>query len=77
MPLSNEWNTANEIYKPSIKMRDFSRRIYRQKDGFEAFVIDEKEDSFRIEGNGVKCWIWKHTSKTRIFNVASDYKLRK
>jgi len=76
MSLSNKWNTANEIYKLTPSKRDLDSKIYRNE-GFEAFVIDEDEETFTVEGNGCKCKIWKKTSEPRIVKVSSDYILRK
>ena len=51
--------------------------IYRDNNGFEAFVVGETSDTWKIQGNGVKCNVWKHTTKSKIKKVASDYILRK
>jgi hypothetical protein len=80
--MSNKWNTANEIYKPTVKLNDFSKMIYRDNKGFEAFVIGEstcesKNDCWLIEGNGVKTKVWKHTTKNKIVKVSADYELKK
>jgi len=80
--MSNKWNTANEIYKPTVKLNDFSRIIYRDTKGFEAFVIGEstcesENDCWLIEGNGVKTRVWKHTTKNKIVKVSADYQLKK
>ena len=77
MALSNEWNKENNIYKLSVKGRDMSRLVYIDNNGFEAFVVSEDEDSYGIEGNGVKCSVWKKTTKNKIKKVSSDYILRK
>ena len=77
MALSNKWTNGNEIYKTKIVMVDFSKLIYRDnKTGLEAFIIDEDEDSFKIEGNGIKCSVWKSRVKSKIVRVSSDYVLR-
>jgi hypothetical protein len=49
-------------------MRDMSKKIYRTANGFEAFVIGEatskvENDCWILEGNGVKCKVWKNTTK--------------
>ena len=77
MALSNEWNKENSIYKLSVKGRDMSRLVYIDNNGFEAFVVSEDKDSYRIVGNGVKCSVWKKTTKNKIKKVSSDYILRK
>jgi len=77
MALSKNWIDSKEIYKNEISMRDFSKRIYRDPNGFEAFVVDENEDTFTIEGNGVRCKIWKKFTKSKIKKVSEDYVLRK
>ena len=79
--LSNKWTTANEIYKPTVKVSDFSRMIYRDTNGFEAFVVGEssnesENDCWMIEGNGIKCNVWKRTTKSKIKKVSSDYVLK-
>ena len=79
---SSEWQDATEIYNINTKVRDMSKKIYRQSNGFEAFVIGEAtsetaNDCWLIEGNGVKSKVWKHTTKNKIVNVSSDYELRK
>ena len=76
MALSNEWNTANDIYKLNTPRRNLDVKIYRYN-GFEAFVINEDEETYTVEGNGCKCKIWKKESKPRIVKVSSDYVLRK
>jgi hypothetical protein len=80
--MSNKWTTANEIYKPTVKYRDLKKMIYRDTNGFEAFVVGEstyesENDCWLIEGNGVKSRVWKHTTKNKIVKVSSDYELRK
>lgn len=75
MALSNTWTNSEDVYKPKMVVRDLPKMIYRSN-GFEAFVVSEDEDSYRIEGNGVKCSIWKSRSKSKIVRVSSDYKLR-
>lgn len=77
MPLSKDWNTEVTIYNVKIKNRDLSKLIYRQKNGFEAFVVGETSDTWIIEGNGVKGPVWKSTTKSKIRKVQSDYILRK
>ena len=75
MALSNKWNNENTIYNTTVKNRDMSKLIYRDK-GFEAFVVGETTDTWKIQGNGVKCYIWKSTTKSKIKKVSSDYVLR-
>ena len=80
--MSNKWITANEIYKPTVKVRNLSKMIYRTSNGFEAFVIGEysaenENDCWLIEGNGVKTKVWKHTTKNKIVKVSADYELTK
>ena len=75
MPLSNKWNNENTIYTTNVNNRDMSKLIYRSN-GFEAFVVGETIDTWKIEGNGVKCSIWKNTTKSKIKKVSSDYVLR-
>ena len=77
MALSNEWINEETVYKPKVSQRDFSKLIYRDNNGFEAFVIDETDDTYKIEGNGVRCNVWKSTTKSKIKKVSSDYVLRK
>jgi len=77
MPLSNKWNEEKTIYNTNVKHRDMSKLIYRDKNGFEAFVVAETNDTFKIEGNGVKCSVWKSTTKSKIKKVSFDYVLRK
>jgi hypothetical protein len=76
MPLSNKWNNESTIYKTTNKNRDMNRLIYRDNNGFEAFVVGETLDFWKIEGNGVKCSVWKNTTKNKIRKVSSDYILR-
>jgi len=76
MALSNQWNNENTIYNNTVKHRDMSKLIYRGNKGFEAFVVGETEETPKIEGNGVKCSVWKNTTKSRIIKVSSDYVLR-
>lgn len=76
MPLSNQWNNENTIYKTTVKNRDMRKLIYRDNNGFEAFVVGETSDTFKIEGNGVKCSVWKSTTKSKIRKVPFDYVLR-
>ncbi len=80
--MSNKWNTANEIYKSTVRITDFSKMIYRDNKGFEAFVIGEstcesENDCWLIEGNGVKTKVWKRTTKNKIVKVSADYELKK
>lgn len=75
MPLSNKWNNENTIYTTNVKNRDMSKLIYRSN-GFEAFVVGETNDIWKIEGNGVRCSVWKNTTKSKIKKVSSDYVLR-
>jgi hypothetical protein len=80
--MSNKWTAANEIYKPTIKQVDRSKMIYRTSNGFEAFVVGEhtsetENDCWLIEGNGVKSYVWKKTTKNSIKRVSSDYELKK
>jgi len=77
MALSNKWNNENTIYNLSVNMRDMSGMIYRDNNGFEAFVVCETEDTWKIEGNGVKCSVWKSTTKSKIKKVSAGYVLRK
>ena len=51
-------------------------RIYRDNTGFEAFVIGETEDGLKIEGNGIKCEVWKATTKSKIKKVPAGYVLK-
>jgi hypothetical protein len=80
---SSEWQDATEIYNvKNVNMRDMSKKIYRTANGFEAFVIGEstskvENDCWILEGNGVKCKVWKNTTKKNIVSVSSDYELRK
>jgi hypothetical protein len=76
MPLSNQWNNENTIYSTNVKNRDMNKLIYRDNNGFEAFVVAETNDTWKIEGNGVKCSVWKNTTKSKIKKVSSDYVLR-
>lgn len=76
MPLSNKWNNANTIYNTNVKHRDMNKLIYRDNNGFEAFVIGETNDTWKIQGNGVNCSVWKSTTKSKIKKVSSDYTLR-
>ena len=77
MALSNKWNNENTIYNKSVvKNRSLNKLIYRDSNGFEAFVIGETEYTWKIEGNGVKCSVWKNTTKSKIIKVSSDYVLR-
>jgi len=78
---SDKWTTANEIYKPVVNTRDLSKMIYRDSNGFEAFVISEdtceyENDCWIIEGNGVKTRVWKKTTRNKIKKVSSDYQLK-
>lgn len=75
MPLSNKWNTENTIYKVKNSNRVMDRLIYRAN-GFEAFVIAEDNNTYTIEGNGVKCKVWKKYTKSKIKKVSNDYQLR-
>ena len=77
MPLSDKWNNETTIYKNNVKNRNMNKLIYRDNNGFEAFVVGETNDTWRIEGNGVKCYVWKSTTKSKIRKVSSDYVLRK
>ena len=77
MALSNKWNNENTIYNTIAKNRDMSKLIYRDSNGFEAFVVGETSDTWKIEGNGVKCSVWKSTTKSKIKKVSSDYILRR
>ncbi len=77
MTLSKTWTDATEIYKTNFVISDFSKLIYRDKNGFEAFVISEDEKTYTIKGNGIKCKVWKSTTKSKIKKVSSDYILRK
>lgn len=79
--LSNKWTTANEIFKPTVKYRDLNKMIYIDTNGFEAFVVGEsscesENDCWIIEGNGIKCRVWKRTTKSKIKKVSSDYVLK-
>jgi hypothetical protein len=76
MPLSNKWNKENTIYNTNVKNRDMSKLIYRDSKGFEAFVVGETNDTWKIEGNGVRCSVWKSTTKSKIKKVPYDYVLR-
>jgi hypothetical protein len=76
MPLSNKWNEEKTIYNTNVKYRDMSKLIYRDNNGFEAFVVGETNDTWKIEGNGVKCSVWKSTTKSKIKKVSLDYVLR-
>lgn len=77
MPLSNKWSEEKTIYNTAKVCKDFSKNIYRDTNGFEAFVVGETEDCWLIEGNGLRSRVNKITSKPRIKNVSSDYVLRK
>jgi len=77
MALSNEWINEETVYKPKVNQRDLSKLIYRDNNGFEAFVIAETDETYKIEGNGVKANILKSTTKSKIKKVSSDYVLRK
>ena len=77
MPLSNQWKNESTIYQTNKKHRNMDNLIYRDNNGFEAFVVGETYDTWKIQGNGVKCNVWKHTTKSKIKKVASDYILRK
>lgn len=70
-------NQVSAITINSVKNMglDFSNMIYRAG-GFEAFVVGETNDCWLIEGNGVKCKVWKHTTKNSIVKVSADYKLK-
>lgn len=80
---SSKWQDATDIYKNKpVVFRDMTKKIYRNCQGFEAFVIGEatevsENDCWIIEGNGVKSKIWKSTSKKSIVKVPYDYELRK
>ena len=77
MSLSKNWEDQ-KIYRSIKKGRDFTKRIYRcSTTGLEAFIIGETKETYLIEGNGVKCKIWKKYSKSKIFGVEEDYVLRK
>ena len=54
-----------------------NKLIYRDNDGFEAFVIGETNDTWKIQGNDVECWIYKSTTKSKIKKVSFDYALNK
>lgn len=72
----NNQVSATTINSVNMKGIDFSGKIYRSN-GFEAYVIGETEDCWLIDNlNGVRCRVWKHTTKSSIKNVAIDYKLR-
>ena len=77
MGLSNTWETATDIYNVVTPIRDMSARVYRDSNGFEAMVIGEDNDTYHIEGNGVRCRVNKSTTKRKIHKVSSDYVLRK
>jgi hypothetical protein len=78
MALSNTWETAKEIYKTEKVLKsDFSKLVYRASNGFEAFVIGETEETYRIEGNGTRCNIYKKGNKSKLHKVDSSYELRK
>lgn len=77
MPLSNKWSEEKTIYDTAKVGKDFSKKIYRDTNGFEAFVVGETADCWLIEGNGLQSRVDKVATKPRIKNVASDYVLRK
>lgn len=62
--------------KNGVFTHEDMRLIYRDNNGFEAFVVGETSDTWKIEGNGVKCSVWKSTTKSKIRKVPSDYILR-
>ena len=59
MALSNTWNTATEIYKTNKKVSDMSKLIYRDLNGFEAFVTGEDNETYHIEGNDYYYFKWR------------------
>jgi hypothetical protein len=76
MPLSQDWETENTIYNLSKKIRVMDKLIYRCSNGFESLVVGETKDTWKLEGNGVKCSVWKDTTKSKIHRVPSDYELK-